>query len=257
MIKTLFQCFGVLGVVCLFGCSEKVNSGGLDASVKQGSDGAGDQRIQELVTDSVSYVYELSLIRGHLWVAERLSMTGYLDHAAMHAKHPEDEIYSDLVEVFEAKGLPGFASELSTFSNSVVSGNKKAIEQDYLTLVDAIKGSQGSLELTVGELLELVNRLISQAAREYAVGIIDGQVNNVHEYQDARGFIEIAMDLTQNHAQKVGLSENQLVVIGLLRDRLEDLLEMWPALVPVDEVPFEASRLFGAAADVEILSLSL
>ena len=43
------------------------------------------------------------------------------------------------------------------------------------------------------------------------------------------------------------------MVIGLLRDRLEDLLEMWPALVPVDEVPFEASRLFGAAADVEIL----
>ena len=42
-------------------------------------------------------------------MAERLSMTGYLDHAAMHAKHPEDEIYSDLVEVFEAKGLPGFA----------------------------------------------------------------------------------------------------------------------------------------------------
>ena len=190
-------------------------------------------------------------------MAERLSMTGYLDHAAMHAKHPEDEIYSDLVEVFEAKGLPGFAAELSTFSNSVVSGNKKAIEQDYVTLVDAVKRSYGSVELSTRELLELVNRLISQAAREYAVGIIDGQVNNVHEYQDARGFIEIAMDLTQNREQKMGLSENQLVVIGLLRDRLEDLLEMWPALVPVDEVPFEASRLFGAAADVEILSLSL
>ena len=257
MIKALFQCFGVLGVVCLFGCSESVNSGDLDSSVKQGSDGAGDQRIQELVTDSVSYIYELSLIRGHLWVAERLSMTGYLDHAAMHAKHPEDEIYSDLVEVFDAKGLPGFASELSTFSNAVVSGNKKAIEQDYMTLVDAVKRSYGSVELSTREVLELVNRLISQAAREYAVGIIDGQVNNVHEYQDARGFIEIAMDLTQNREQKMGLSENQLVVIGLLRDRLEDLLEMWPALVPVNEVPFEASRLFGAAADVEILSLSL
>ena len=257
MIKALFQCFGVLSVVCLFGCSENVNSGDLDSSVKRGSGGAGDQRIQELVTDSVSYIYELSLIRGHLWVAERLSMTGYIDHAAMHAKHPEDEIYSELVEVFEAKGLPGFASELSAFSNSVVSGNKKAIEQDYLTLVDAIKGSQGSLALTMGELLELINRLLSQAAREYAVGIIDGQVDNVHEYQDARGFIAIAMDLTRNHEQKIGLSENQLVVIGLLRNRLEDLLEMWPALVPVDEVPFEASRLFGAAADVEILSLSL
>ena len=257
MIKALFQCFGVLGVVCLFGCSEKVNSGDLDSSVKRESDGAGDQRIQELVKNSVSYIYELSLIRGHLWVAERLSMAGYSDHAAMHAKHPEDEIYSDLVEVFEAKGLAGFASELSTFSNSVISGDKDAIEQDYVTLVDVVKRSHGSIELSTRELLELINRLISQAAREYAVGIIDGQVDNVHEYQDARGFIEIATDLTRNHEQKISLSENHKVVIGLLRDRLEDLLEMWPTLVPVDEVPFEASRLFGAAADVEILSLSL
>ena len=47
MIKTLFQYFGVLGVVCLFGCSEKVNSGGLDASVKQGQMelGSEDSRI--------------------------------------------------------------------------------------------------------------------------------------------------------------------------------------------------------------------
>ena len=257
MIKALFQCFGLLGVVYLFGCSEIVNSGDLESSVKPESDGAGDQRIKELVTDSVSYIYELSLMRGHLWVAERLSMTGYLDHAAMHAKHPEDEIYSDLVEVFEVKGLSGFASELNAFSNSVNSGNKNAIEQDYVTLVDAVKRSYDSVDLSTRELFELINRLISQAAREYAVGIIDGQVDNVHEYQDARGFIEIARDLTRNHEQKIGLSENQLVVIGLLRDRLEDLLEMWPALVPVDEVPFEASRLFGAAADVEILSLSL
>ena len=147
-------------------------------------------------------------------------MTGYLDHAAMHQSTLKMRFIQILWKYLKRRVYRSFASELSTFSNSVVSGNKKAIEQDYLTLVDAIKGSQGSLELTVGELLKLVNRLISQAAREYAVGIIDGQVNNVHEYQDARGFIEIAMDLTQNGEQKMGLSENQLVVIGLLRGQI-------------------------------------
>ena len=190
-------------------------------------------------------------------MAKHLSMTGFLDHAAMHAKHPEDEIYSDLVEVFEAKGLRGFASELSAFSDSVVSGDKKAIEQHYLALIDSVKVSHDLVQLTTGELLELINRLISQAAREYAVGIIDGQVDNVHEYQDARGFIEVAIDLTRIYEQKADLPENHLVVIGLLKDRLENLLEMWPTLVPLGKVPFDASRLFGAAADVEILSLSL
>ena len=254
MIKALFQIFGVL---VLLGCSDNAGSGNLETAVNSESGEYKNQRIRQLLPDSVSYMYKLSLIRGHLWIAKRLSMTGFLDHAAMHAKHPEDEIYSDLVEVFEAKGLKGFSSELSAFSNSVVSGDKKAIEQDYLALRDSIKVSHDLVQLTTGELLELINRLISQAAREYAVGIIDGQVDNVHEYQDARGFIEVAIDLTGNHEQKADLPENHLVVIGLLKDRLEDLLEMWPTLLPLGEVPFDASRLFGAAADVEILSLSL
>ena len=257
MIKALFQIFGVFVFVLLLGCSENAGSGNSESLANSESDESKSQRIRELLSDPVGYMYELSLIRGHIWVAKRLSLTGFLDHAAMHAKHPEDEIYSDLVEVFRAKGLRGFASELSAFSNSVVSGDKNAIEQDYRVLIDSVKVSHELVQLTTGELLELINRLISQAAREYAVGIIDGQVDNVHEYQDARGFIEIAMDLTRNHEQKADLSENHLVVIGLLDERLEDLLEMWPTLVPLDEVPFDASRLFGAAADVEILSLSL
>ena len=254
MIKALFQIFGVL---VLLGCSDNAGSGNLETAVNLESGESKNQRTRQLLPDSVSYMYKLSLIQGHLWVAKRLSMTGFLDHAAMHAKHPEDEIYSDLVEVFEAKGLRGFASELSAFSNSVVSGDKKAIEQDYLALRDSIKVSHDLVQLTIGELLELINRLISQAAREYAVGIIDGQVDNVHEYQDARGFVDVAIDLTRKHEQKADLPENHLLVIGLLKDRLENLLEMWPTLVPLGEVPFDASRLFGAAADVEILSLSL
>ena len=257
MINTLCKGCGAFCLVLLLGCSDYAASGKLGSPVNSESDGLKDQRTRELLSDSVSYIYELSLIRGHLWVAKRLSMMDFLDHAAMHAKHPEDEIYLDLIGVFKAKGLTGFASELSTFSNSVVSGDKKAIEQDYQVLVDSINASQHLNQLTTAELVELTNRLISQAAREYAVGIIDSQVNNVHEYQDARGFIEIAMELVKNHEQKAGLPDNQLVLIGLLKDRLENLLEMWPSLVPVDDVPFDASRLFGAAADIEILSLSI
>jgi hypothetical protein len=57
-------------------------------------------RTLELLDDSVSYLYELSLIRGHLWVGHQLAKKGYQEHAIMHAKHPEDEIYSALIEVF-------------------------------------------------------------------------------------------------------------------------------------------------------------
>ena len=257
MIRALFQIVAVFGLAILSGCSEEGGREYSGSSINAKSDGPEDKRIRELVSDSVSYMYELSLIRGHLWVAKRLSMANYLDHAVMHAKHPEDEIYSDLVEVFELKGLKGFAAELSTFSNSVVNGDKKAIEENYQALLNSIEASHDLKQLATRELFELVNRLISQAGREYAIGIIDGKVDNVHEYQDALGFIEVAMDLTRNYEQKIDLPDNHLVVIELLKNRLEELLEMWPSLVPLDQVPFDASRLFGAAADVEILGLSL
>ena len=115
MIRALFQIVVVFGLAFLSVCSKEGEREYSGSSVNAKSEGPEGKRIRELVSDSVSYMYELSLIRGHLWVAKRLSMANFLDHAAMHAKHPEDEIYSDLVEVFEAKGLAGFASELSTF----------------------------------------------------------------------------------------------------------------------------------------------
>ena len=135
-------------------------------------------------------------------MAERLSMTGYLDHAAMHAKHPEDEIYSDLVEVFEAKvyRLRLRVEHLLEFSS------QRKQEGDRARLSNTCrcyKGIAGFVRVDCGRVVGISQSPHLSGSREYAVGIIDGQVNNVHEYQDARGFIEIAMDLTQNREQKM------------------------------------------------------
>lgn len=214
-------------------------------------------RILELADDSIGYLYELSLIRGHLWVGRQLAISGFREHAIMHAKHPEDEIYSSLIEVFTARGVEGFAGELQGFLDAVEGGNSKRIKNKYQELIEAVYQSHSSITVNTEGLLDLVNRLMQQAAAEYAVGIIDGRVDNVHEYQDARGFTEIALLWTRLHLEKSSLSEGDLLVTGHLNEKLEDVLVMWPALVPSDEVPFDASRLFGLAADVEILILSL
>ena len=214
-------------------------------------------RTLELTDSSVSYLYELSLIRGHLWVGHQLAMDGYQQHAIMHAKHPEDEIYSSLMDVFLARRVDGFAEELQSFSDSVESGKKKRVNAKYEELVEAVQQSHSRITLTTEELFTLINRLIRQAATEYAVGIIDGKVDNVHEYQDARGFTEIAIQWASSHLEKSSLKENEVLVTGLLLNELESALVMWPELVPSDDVSFDASRLFGLTADVEIMILSL
>ena len=211
----------------------------------------------ELSDDAVSYLYELSLIRGHLWVGHQLALNGYQEHAIMHAKHPEDEIYSSLVDVFDARGVDGFSEELRRFSEAVEAGRKGRVRVQYQELVEAVKQSYINITPSTEELLNLINRLLRHAATEYAVGIIDGKVDNVHEYQDARGFTEIALRWTRSQLEKSSLKENERTVTSLLKEKLEDVLIIWPELVPSGDVPFDASRLFGLAADVEIMTLSL
>ena len=57
--------------------------------------------------------------------------------------------------------------------------------------------------------------------------------------------------------QKSSLKKSEVLVTGLLLNKLESALVMWPELVPSDDVSFNAARLFGLAADVEIMILSL
>ena len=90
-----------------------------------------------------------------------------------------------------------------------------------------------------------------------AVGIIDGRVDNVHEYQDALGFTEIALRWTRAHLRNNSLAESELLSTNLLKQKLERILVMWPDLVPSAEVPFDSSMLFGLSADIEIMILSL
>jgi len=214
-------------------------------------------RTLELLDNSVSYLYELSLIRGHLWVGHQLAKKGYHEHAIMHAKHPEDEIYSALIEVFSGRGVEGFALELRQFFEAVESNNKEQIDSRYQELVDSVHQSQTNITISTEELFRLINRLVRQAAAEYAVGIIDGRVDNVHEYQDALGFTEIALRWTRAHLRNNSLAESELLSTNLLKQKLEKILVMWPDLVPSAEVPFDSSMLFGLSADIEIMILSL
>ena len=224
---------------------------------KKGGAKTSESKVSELVNDSVSYLYELSLIRGHLWVGRELALAGHRELAIMHSKHPKDEIYSTLVDVFMAKGSKGFAQELEEFSEFVEEGSDVQIDNAYSKVVDSIHGNHREIVLEVKDLLSLIIRLTNQAAMEYAVGIIDERVDNVHEYQDARGFTEIAIHWMKFYEGKDEINDIEKSAIIRVRKKLEDGLVMWPSLTPQAGVPFNASRLFGLAADVEIISLSL
>ena len=204
--------------------------------------------------DDATYLYRLGLMRGHLFVGNALFDLGEPIAAGTHSKHPTDELYTPMEIEFAARTSAGFATELEAHALAVAEGNADVVEQRYAELLSAIAANESAVEVSSGLAAEVIGRLVAEAAAEYAIGIVDGKPANAHEYQDAYGFTQIAIQWAQRAATDAPTDKP---VFHRMAAKLEGLADMWPALVPPRHVPHDASRLYGAAAEIEILALDL
>ncbi|AKE53003.1 hypothetical protein [Kangiella geojedonensis] len=222
----------------------------------EGGEGEGEGSASaDLSTDNAAYLAHLGLIRGHLWVGVKLYREGHLAMAKTHMKHPEDELYTGLPSVFKARGVDGFADELSALANAV---NKEqgdeAVEGAYEELLKAITNSEGMSAMTAKETLLSISQMIRTAADEYAIGVKKGEIVNVHEYQDAYGFTEIAIERLErlsDEQKKQAASD-----IATTKALLLELRTLWPTVNPQGNVEGDASHLYGAAARIELSALN-
>ena len=261
---------GLIAFGSLAGCSGEGNeqraASDADATqVVEGSTGIGEGAgegegaINSALTaaDDVAYLTQLGLMRGHLWVGHQLYQNNLHGMAITHMKHPKAELYSSLKEPFDIRRVDGFAAELETLANSVE--NKKPaveVEQAYVALTSAIKRTElGADTMSPGLVGEVIVALLRTAGEEYAIGVVDGKINNLHEYQDALGFTKIAGEWSRSAA--FANNSEATAAAARIQSILTDLDAMWPALDPEGALPHKAAQLFGAAARVEIETLGL
>lgn len=201
-----------------------------------------------------TYLYRLSLMRGHLLVGNALFELGEPEAAGTHSKHPTDELYAPMEMEFAARGTNGFAAELEAHAEAVAGGDENAVQARYATLVATIAANENVVEVSPVLAAEVIALLVREAAVEYAIGIVDGKPANAHEYQDAYGFTQVARLWAQRTAADYPDHESVFDRIG---ETIDGLADMWPTLMPPAEVPHTASRLYGAAAEIEIAALDL
>ena len=197
------------------------------------------------------YLVRLGLMRGHLLVGHELYGQGALAAARTHSKHPTDELYEGMENEFAARGVGGFGAELEAHAVASQGEDAAAVGEAYAALTTAIAGSEAAVAAPPPMVAGVVVALLREAAVEYAIGIVDGRLANAHEYQDAYGFTQIASAWAARGA------EAEAAVFGRIAERIDALADMWPSLVPPDVVDHQAARLYGAAADVEIIALDL
>ena len=188
--------------------------------------------------DRTSYVTKMALIQGHLWVAAQLVEAGEMDLGAKHAKHPAQEVYQELLPFFRQIGSAGFADELDAMSQQFHSANKADFPTSYLRVMAVINGIVADQGLDDAAKLRVARALIAQADIEYRTGVVDDEIADLQEYQDARGFLQIAETFV---VQCAGSAQR-----GRLLDQFQSAKALWPDLNP--EVP-----ILGRAATLSAL----
>jgi len=203
----------------------------------------------EAVLSDQEYLVRLGLMRGHLLVGHELYGLNALDAARSHSKHPTDELYAGMEREFAARRTTGFGDELEAHAQASLGEDGVAVEAAYEALTAAITRTEAVVNVSPAMTVDLILELLREAAFEYGVGIVDGRLSNAHEYQDAYGFTQIALSWAKSAAPHE--------VFDRIVERLEALSDMWPDLVPPEELDQQAARLYGAAAEVEILGLAI
>ena len=198
-----------------------------------------------------AYLVRLGLMRGHLLVGHELFGLGALDAARTHSKHPADELYAGMDNEFAARGTNGFGAQLEAHAAASQGDDAAAVADAYAVLTAAIGTSEAAVSPSAAMIAEVVVELLREAAREYAIGVVNGRLANAHEYQDAYGFTQVAL------AWAVRGADSDAAVFARIAERIRSLADMWPSLEPPEEVDAQAARLYGAAAEVEIHAFAL
>ena len=191
--------------------------------------------------DEKSYLTNLALAQGHLFVGLTLYRQGASDHAKTHMKHPEDELYTDLLPAFNEKGIKGFDASLKILTLAVEYDSAQEVVYEAFRLVDSeIERVRKVVEADKKTQMEVITQLLMAAAEEYEVSIQDGLVVDHHEYQDAYGFTQIARTLlyrlTLQACGTEAFSTEAFRELQALQEDFKHLDSAWPSLVPQQKI---------------------
>lgn len=204
--------------------------------------------------EDAGYLAALGFVEGHLRAGLALYTEGRADMAITHMKHPQDEIYADLAPQLEQRGAEGFAPQLTALATTVETGAPVADAQAAFDAIvtEITEAGEGIAPRMQFDALAIILRT---AADEYAVGVVDGTIAELHEYQDAWGFVQSA----KARAAELALSDDPTVAAAAAKvtAALAEADTAFAALAPDGPVSGSADILYGAAARIELAALSV
>ncbi|WP_084396323.1 hypothetical protein [Henriciella aquimarina] len=202
----------------------------------EGGEGEGGE-MGAMSTGELPIEKRLAFMRGHVEAGLALYRAGAPEQAAPHLLHPVSETHAAEREGLDDIGFKGDlfvgisdALEEGTAS-SEIEGQLSEAEENLAMMADTVGGDTA----------DILNYLLDTTLAEYRIGVVDGEIVNAGEYQDAFGFVVVAQDYVGDLEGDAGEA---------VRTELEALQAMWPEApladsepTPVDEIASQISRV--------------
>jgi hypothetical protein len=182
----------------------------------------------------VDYMTKLGLMKGHLLVAKELLDAGNPKQAEPHIGHPVEEIYVDVEDQLQERGVPEFKTTLIAVQDLVKSSPQDAkIQASFQSAMQAVDTAIAALPETQRQspefVLQVITNLLDAAGTEYQAAVANGKIAEIIEYQDSRGFVIYADSLYQSIATEVAKLKPDSD--KSIRTNMAQLQKAWPSAI--------------------------
>lgn len=220
------------------------------ASTEGGEGGEGGGAVAP-VSEGLAVLVALAKLDAHLLTAFDLAAAGQAEDAEKQAEVSVDEIYPSIEGALAAAKAPGFEAELvaveKAFEPGVAADVAKAAYTEFQAAQEA---ARVVLAPSAKDELAAVLALVRESAEDFEVGVKDGAVVELGEYQDARAYLLAARSILTRlsgaaDAAVAGAAEKSAAAV-------DEVIAALPEVVPAGAVKADAGLILGAAARVEL-----
>ena len=178
---------------------------------------------------------------GHVAAGLELYRVGEAEMAAPHLLHPVSETHAAEREGLEALG---FDSALFEAVSDALDNQVPAAEIN-MQLLAAEANLSEIAKAAGGDVVEIITYLMETTVEEYSVGVPADKIEVMGEYQDAYGFVAVALDRAGAIEGDTGLR---------VRKEIRALIDLWPQ-GPVPVASPTAASVIRAQVSTVLLEL--
>lgn len=207
--------------------------------------------------ETVDFLAGLLQIEGHLNTGFTLWAANETMDGQAHMGHPLAEVYDSIAHELDELGQPQFADKLAAMVEMAAAGGDQASLEAIRTEVLAAIGTARDAAV-IGDRRDdftAIVHLIRKAGDEWSEGVVDGAIGELHEYQDAWGFVQAARD----RASQLAGSADPAIATAATETlaALDTLAPALPAVIPPAAIGGDPSLFAAAAARIELAAFKV